>query len=289
MLYAGHRQVAPYGQPLLPLWTILEAAGIQDEATICLDAGDPLSWPGVGSKWLDRSPGGYDWYLGETADAVADPVFTGGVGDLRSTTFWALDGASWFKYDSANEAFMNAWHANGAAYTFMFLVYLADGAADGGLIGATTIPGAMAANVAVVMLTGKLVAIAEDASASKGGFYANSLVTSVDALPAGWHMLAVSVDEAVGAGGGFLYCDGAYLPTAEAGGADTFNSAYAVPGTGSAATTYRLGRWGTYGDLTAVKPISNGSRIMGFASLNKAASKAELDAVWELSRKRLGI
>jgi hypothetical protein len=262
----------------MTLWDILAEAGLQGSAHFCLDAGDALSWSGSGQKWLDRSAGAYDWFRGLDGSAAGDdPSFTGAVGDLTNGTYWSLDGGDFFHYDGANEAFMNAWHHDNAAFTFLALVYVPSGTINGGIIGGSS--NDLSPAVDWYFDAGRQRMIIQNSGAGGGSSW-----TADTAVPAGWHMLAVSTDEAVGAGGGFFYRDGAYDQVAAA---NTFNSAVTAPDGGNAGNVYNIG----YGpsDGSGQVKLPNGVRVMGFAALNAAVSKAALDLVWARARVRLGL
>lgn len=278
MILASHRQTSAPLRGLLPLWDILGVAGLQANAQFCLDAGDAASWPGGGQKWLDRSAGGYDFFLGETASVEAsDPAFVGAAGNLTSGTYWSWDGAGdRFRYDAAPEAFMHGWHKAGATYTFLALVYVAGAPAVASALLATL---DSAANVSGVNWG------VGGGTTKQNIFVLNGstpvLQRAADAAPPqGWHMMAVSINAVGGAGSGFFYQDGSY---AQVGGADTFNAAYSGPAS-SNANGCKIGvDAGNYYSLPA------GTRLMGLVALNRATSKAELDAVWALARRRLGL
>jgi hypothetical protein len=261
---------------LKTLWDILGAASLQGNATLCFDAGDAVSWPGSGQQWIDRSASANNFFVGESASAEGtDPTFTGTVGGLTNATYWALDGGDHFHNAQANAAFMDAWHKDSAAYTFITAVYLPSGAASGGIIGGPR--STATANVSFQLDSGKPTIYVES---PPGG--AAAYVTADASIASGWHMLAVSINEA--AANGFFFADGAYKQVATA---NTFNATYSSPDSGTSTDTYNIG-YGPSNGMGAPH-LPAGSRMMGFTSLNKAASKAELDAVFALLRKRLGI
>lgn len=276
MLFASHHNTGPREDGVLPLWDIMGRAGLQGNATICLDAGDPLSWAGTG-KWMDRTAGGYDFYLGlSSAPESADPAFSGTVGDLTTSTYWNWDQAGdCFSYDAAPEAFMQSWHHDNAAFTMMSLFRLsALPVAWGGLVATVDVTANTDGMVWGVNSSGKLFYRATGAVADI------KMVTMDNALSIGWHMVAVSFNESAGAGGAFFHVDGAYAPVS---GSDTWNASYSTPSTNSC-TGCKIGaELSRYGVMPAT------TRLMGIATINRACTKAELDAVWALARKRLGI
>ena len=103
--------------------SIIDDLGLSTGLQLCLDAGDLASYPGSGQKWLDQAQR-YDFFLGATSGAAADdPTFNGVAGDLKDSTYWALDGTQFFRYDTTNETWMQNLHKNGATYTFVGWVW----------------------------------------------------------------------------------------------------------------------------------------------------------------------
>lgn len=111
-------------RPRDDMLTTLRRLGLTEGLKLCLDAGDSNSWPGSGGKWLDRSGGGYDFFLGTDATAqTTDPTFNGAVGKRSSGEYFSFDGGDYFSYDTTNESWMKALHKAGAV-SFVALVYL---------------------------------------------------------------------------------------------------------------------------------------------------------------------
>jgi hypothetical protein len=281
MLFGTHRQTSAPTGGLQPLWSILAAAGLQSNASFCLDAGDAASYAGTGQTWLDRSAGGFDFWLGPTnGTESADPAFTGAAGDLTLNSYFSFDGGDWFDYDSGAEAFMRSWHAAGAAFTLMALIYVPPGVTWG--VGGKAIFSTLGAS-------GSGIAWGFNANDGRPRFNNTAAVNSTvhdlcaDAtVGAGWHLMALVVAAGV-AGGSFFYRDGAYDPVASS---NTLTLGYS--GAGSSASVGQKLRIG-YGDPSGFVFLPNGIRMMGAAAIARVATKVELDAVWALARQRLGI
>ena len=75
-------------------------ASLTTNLNLCLDAGDIVSYPGTGTKWLDTSGNGYDFLLGSDGTTNA-PKFVGLPGEINS--YWQTSAAQYFTYDSVNE------------------------------------------------------------------------------------------------------------------------------------------------------------------------------------------
>lgn len=276
MIPAGSSGLLMAGGGLKPLWEILASAGLQGNATLCFDAGDLSSWGGSGQQWNDRSSNANHFYLGETSSSESsDPTFTGSAGDLTNAAYWSLNGSNHFHNSLTNAAFMDAWHKAGATYTLITALYLPGGSDSGGIIGGPG--GATTPGISFQLNTGKPVIYVENAGAGTP-----LQVTADSAMSSGWHMLALSITDPGATG--FFYADGSYN---QVSASNTFNAAYSSPASGASSYAYNIGYGPSNG--TGAAHLPSGTRMMGFAALNKAASKAELDTVWALLRKRLGI
>lgn len=255
-----------YGKTLMQ---VLTDATLTTNLKLCLDAGDSASYdPAVQTdKWLDRSGGGYDFCLGSgTGVDASDPTFNGSAGSLQS--YWSSDGGDRFTYDTTNETWMQSLHKNSAIFSCVFFVNSSASSewplfctSDGGTTG-----------ILITLLFGRLYL-----SVLNG----TTTVLSADALNTAlsedrYHMIGVSLNEATGAGGGFLYADGVYD---QVGGSDTFNSTYTSPSAGNAGITASC----FYGAPT-------GSRIAAMAVWQGTAlTKANMDTIWAAMRGRFGI
>ena len=249
----------------LSLYTAITAESLTANLQLCLDAADRDSYPG-GQSFLDRSGNGYDFFLGADGSATStDPTWLG--------TWFESDGGDHFTYDSTNETWMENLHKNNAAFTALFFIYytsdfypLSD---TGGLDDATDIGVEFRVNS-----TGDLILFV--AKGTSG--YVLSLQTDGAVVVGGWNMVAVSLNEATGAGGGFFYRNGAY---AQVAGADTFTSTYASPSASNATRTMVLGK--SYG---AGITIPAAARLSACAFWSSALTKANLDGIFTRMRGR---
>lgn len=99
---------------------VVTRLGLQNGLKLCLDTGDFESFTS-GQSWLDRSGGGYDFFLGTTSGVQAtDPTFNGNPGDLKPSAYWSSDGGDHFRYDTTNESWMNNLHKAAAKFTLVF-------------------------------------------------------------------------------------------------------------------------------------------------------------------------
>ncbi len=265
--------------PVVITPTLIEAittAGLTANLQLALDAGDSNSYSGSGQKWLDTSGNGYDFFLGDDGDAdTDDPTFNGSSGGLSDAEYWSSDGGDFFRYDSANETWMNNTHKNNAAFTIFIAAYLTTGS--------TTFFGTNNGGSGVGLQWNQSgtdknrLVVANGSGTSMDSGFADD-ITPLNT----WVMQAVVVDEAAGAGGGFLWRDGAFNQISSS---DTFNATYTSPSAAAAQHTMAIAAngIGTNGFL------QSGSRLAMFAAFDSALTKTNLDDLFTLVRGRLGI
>lgn len=255
-------------------YTLMQAitnAGLTSNLQLCLDAGDPASYSS-GQSWLDRSGNGYDFFLGADGSGTAtDPTFN----SAGRKSYWSFDGGDYFTYDTTNETWMQNLHKDNANYTLVFFVYKVgvptflmsdnDGSSSTGVLFSARSGGADRIEIFIFNGVGTVLSKTSDSAVP----------------PNAWHMIAVSLNEATGAGGGFFYLDGAY---AQVGGSDTFSSTYSSPSAGSAGSTMHLCSLGT-----GNTPVVTGTLCFATAAWSTALTKANLDAIWTAMRGRFGI
>lgn len=255
------------------LFQVIQTAGLTANLQLCLDAGDPASYTS-GQSWLDRSGNGYDFFLGATSGAEAsDPTLTGTAGVRDS--YWAFDGGDFFRYDTTNETWMQNIHKDNAVFTILSLYYRSTSASADMSTG-TSGSGALATG----FMFGNNGAIQYLLVQNAG---ANVLTVTGDTSISedAYHMIAVSLTEATGAGGGFYYLDGAYN---QVSASDTFTSTYSSPSAGSASFTMEVAACGSGGN-----PFESGDRLSAVAVWSSALTKAQLDVIWALIRGRFNL
>ncbi len=250
----------------------LTQLGLTTNLQFCLDAGDAASYTS-GTSWLDRSGNGFDFFLGADGTVSStDPTFTGPAGNRIS--YWAFDGTQYFTYDTTNEASFQTLHKDNAVLSIVAFVYSVGGATDavcgdtgsaGGQPGIEFRLTGTTLNFIVTRLAGNALSVTGDSAMA-----ANA-----------WHMVAVSLTEATGAGGGFLYMDGAYN---QVSASDTFTSTYSSPSASSAAQTLQIAALGAGGAV-----IDSGARLSAIALSTSAWTKANMDSIWAAMRGRFGI
>lgn len=248
------------------LYDAIVAAGLTTNLQLCLDAGDILSWPGSGLKWLDRSGNGYDFFLGDDGTTNA-PSFVGAIGGRQS--YWLFNGSTYFTYDTTNETWMQNLHKNNAVFSCIDFGYSTDASEP-------IMWGDSAGTTGIYKRTTR-VAVVSNATATVLSKTATTTVTL-----SSWNMSGLSLTEATGAGGGFMYMNGAYNQVA---GSDTFDSTYSSPAAGDASYTMQIG---TIGNNNTISPAN--TRISCLAIWGGTAiSKANMDTLWTAMRVRFGL
>lgn len=247
------------------LYDAIVAASLTTNLQVCLDAGDPASWPGSGLKWLDRSGNGYDFFLG-TDGTTAAPTFVGQSGNKHS--YWLHSGSSYFTYDTTNEAWMQTLHKNNAVLSAVGIVYRSTGA--GAIFGDY-------GNLTTGYAFGQSLSRCQNATAT-----VNSSAGDVTPTNNTWNFSGVSFTEATGSGGGFLYLNGGYN---QVGASNTFDSTYSSPAAGDATSTMQIS---ASGGASSIAPV--GARYACVAIWSGTAiSKANMDTLYAYMNGRYPI
>lgn len=226
---------------------------------LVLDASDSSSYAG-GTKWLDRSGNGYDFFLGADGSATStDPTFNGSSGGQSDAEYFSFDGGDYFKYDTTNETWMDNLHKNNALFTCVSWVYFSNLASIVGLFGTGgnaigNSPGisfrASSGNLGIVVLPSTGI-----------DQFARPFVVPINQ----WVFVGCAVDEA--ANTIRVQLNGTSLSTA---------CTYTNPSASSAAVTMEIGSRGN-----ANQPLSSGSRMAGFAMWEgRALTAAEMLSVY---------
>ena len=240
--------------------------GLTSGLQLCLDAGDALSYTS-GQSWLDRSGNGYDFFVGATSSSEgSDPTFNGTAGRRSSGEYWSFDGGDYFKYNSANETWMENIHKNNAKFTMACWLYIGSTATQSGFAGDYQ--------------TGPIGFIWQHTNTGGIQFLVvnTAFVMQVNGSTATagvWQFHAVSVDEAVGANGGFLLLNLTKV---------SFTSTYASPSSSAATATFEIGSVGG-----AREPLTNTSRMGMFAAWTEALTETQLTAFYMATRGRFGV
>ena len=203
----------------------IRRCGLTGGLKLCLDAGDANSYSS-GQSWLDTSGNGYDFFRGPTVGAEAsDPTFNGTAGQRASGNYWSCDGGDYFRYDSANETWMQNLHKDNAVLTMVAWVYptTAGPIYLWGSSGGTTGSIFYCTSSLLVWLV------------QNGGATVLNIFTAATLNLNAWNFVAASLTEATGANGAILQVNGVQ---------GLFTSTYTAPSAASASYTAELGAAG---------------------------------------------
>lgn len=235
---------APYRPQHVSLFDILVRLGLQQNLRLCLDAGSGASAPPAATKWLDLSGNGHDFFRGTTGSADAtDPVFNGNSGGLSATEFWSFDGGDFFRYDGANETWMQNLHKANAKFTITSWIFGAGADTNNSICGSNN-----NVNTSVGMYfrassaAGTLLFQCHNGSASPS----RSVQSSINNYVVGeWNFCTLSVDEAANTGFFQINNRFQFIPTS-----------YTSPSSGNAGFTFEIGARGN-----AAASFTNGGRM----------------------------
>lgn len=249
---------------------------VETNLVLHLDAADAASWDdGVDSqRFRDMAGGGYDFFRGSDGTVqAADPTFNGSVGGKSSSEYFSFDGSDYFKYDSANEAWMNGLHKNNAKWTLEAWIYFGNVATDQDLMGATS--GFSTEGIRFqVNTSAHPQIIVSNASGSAWGLNTND--ASITITQSAWHQLALSFDEGGGASGSFFVYDGAQ--------GTAFDGSVSSPSASNAGDIYHIAS-----NRIGFAALTNNSRLAIFRAYDTNLSLAQLQQNWSVNRGRFGL
>lgn len=260
-------QPPPIG--LLTLKDALAYIGLSANQTLVLDARDPQSYTPNSQKWLDRTSGGYDFFLGSTVSVQStDPQFIGNYG-TQSVEYFQFDGTMFFRYDTTNETWMNAIHKDNALFTVVAWAYRN----SSGIISLCGTNGDGSG-------TGFGLDLAAGASAPiefgvKNG--ASTVVFDQSTMrtnASGWMFLAYGLNEATGA----RICQ--INGTQET----TTGITYTLPSALAASQTMEIGALGN-----AQAPMASNNRLSCIAIFSSLLTAANLTAIFNQTRGIYGV
>tara|TARA_R110002126_G_scaffold53902_1_gene145983 strand:+ start:2161 stop:3006 length:846 start_codon:yes stop_codon:yes gene_type:complete len=207
-------------------------AELDGNLQFCLDAGSADSYTS-GTKWLDLSGNGQDFFRGPDGNSQR-PVFNGTAGGLSSSEYWSWaddSGAPYFRYDSANETWMNNMHQNNALWSVCWVIYATDTGYANGMIGTTVSNSQHGFNVHLTSGgTSNKFRIRAHA-----GNYTNAInETSADPQVNfnAWNFIGMTISEAAGGTASRWWTDRS--------GEDAFNGTYTSPSSAAATNVLEL-------------------------------------------------
>ena len=246
---------------------------VTDGLVLNLDARDSASYSGSGQTWADLTANGYDYHLGKTGSAEADdPTY-----DAGPPAHFDMDGGDVFGWAGAGSSptEFQAFHKQNANFTIEVWVYTpATWPTNWGICGNKPFGLGNRTGHAFWVLNGNPFFYGEISGTSTSWVTDNAVGTS------GWHQIAVSIDEAAGAGGGFFCVDGAY---SQVSSSNTFNATYSQSGTTDASDLHGFGCIAATasGD---VYEMTSGSSVAIARVYTQALTLAQLQQNWNATR-----
>lgn len=259
--------VVPY-VPDTKLIGLLGQLGMTTGLKLCLDAGDSDSYSS-GQKWLDRSGGGYDFFLGTSSGSDStDPTFSGAAGGQSASEYWSFDGGDYFTYDATNESWMDNIHKNSAKFAICGWVYLTGFSPRVRLCGDIILNATEPGFGIEFTSTGALrLSVLRPTNTS-----VLSVSSTATANTDEWTFFAVQADEA--AGTGILQIGGTQ---------ESVTTTYSSPSASVAGVSLEVARGGS----GAAQPPPNGSRLSSFAAWEGSIpSASDLLALYSASRSK---
>lgn len=249
------------------LLAVIRKLGLTPSLQVCLDAGDAASAPASPTSWLDLSGNAFDFFLGTTGGADAtDPTFNGTTGRLSNGEYFSVDGGDQFRYDTANETWMNAMHQDSALFTLVAWVMFPN------VTAAQTISGTSGNNqTGIRFFINTTPALRVNVRNATAVVYDAGTLTPSASV---WLFCGMAIDEA-GATGSFIINNAveALTPT------------YSSPAAGASTQTMEICASG--GGSTR---MASGGRVAQFAAWSgKALSAGELQALFALTRGKFGV
>ena len=246
-----------------------------------LDAGLSASYGGSGQTWANivTAPAdgsgqtAYDFYRGATNGSEgSDPTFNGSAGANSANEFWSFDGGDYFTLAGSNTTFLNSLHKENAAFTWYGLLRTPTS-----LSGQENLFGTDAqssSNIGMV-INSSAGSLAFGVGNGSGAFSALSSGGFIAAATN--YLIAVSYDEATGAG--LFYRQGAAGKATSA-----ISGSYVSPSASAATYTAQLFAGGN-----AANPATPGMRGWRTGMFNRALTEAQLDALFERYKSKLGL
>ena len=114
------------GSPFL--YDIIRELGLTTNLVGCWDVADLSCYSGSGDNWVDRvDPVNNIWERGQ-GTAAAKPTFNGVAGVPTESTYWSFDGGDYFGEPGTNMTFADDWHKNNGTFSFVYGMYVINGA-----------------------------------------------------------------------------------------------------------------------------------------------------------------
>ena len=203
-------------------------AGLSITPTICLDAGDILSYAGSGQTWDDTSGNANDFFFGADVNAAGDdPTFTGSAGGLSSGEYMSFDGGDFFNLEAANNpAGVETMHKNNAQWWCFGVFYYPSSAAVNYLFSTgNNLNTDIGIGIGVRGDSGDILQCGVGNGVALAALHSSTATMTESA----WNTFGISVDEAGGATASIMHINGTN---------ETFDGTITLPSSSSA--TYKM-------------------------------------------------
>jgi hypothetical protein len=260
---------------------VIEDAAIP-VAVFELDAGLSASYGGSGQTWANivttpadgSAQTAYDLYRGATSGSEgSDLTFNGSAGANSANEYWSFDSGDYFTLAGSNTTFLNSLHKENAAFTWYGFLRTPTSIGNANLFGTNA---QSSSNIGIHLnLTSSGTFSFQAVNGSGAVLNVSSDTGLVD--PGTNYLIALSCNEALGVG--LFYRRGAT-------GKDNtdITGAYASPSASSATYGLQIAAGGN-----AVNPVSTGFQLWRTGMFNRALSEAQLDALFERYKSKLGL
>lgn len=260
--------------PRANMLSVIRRLGLTNGLKICLDAGDGVSYSGSGQTWSDVSGNGHHFYRGETSGSESsDPTFSGTAGRRSNGEFFGFDGDDFLTLASgSNPAWAQNLHKDGAKFTIVVWGFFVGPSTRSDVFGSAIIASQIGINWRfnsshyISFLSARADATPSlNVTASPLGAINNELC-----------MLAISLDEAVGADGGLMVKNG--------GAPYLFNSTYYSPSASNASYLLTISGSSGWYNLPVGSKIYN---LMVWEGV--VLTSGQLQAMFQATRGKFGI
>ncbi len=261
--------------PFPSLQTIISNLGLTSGQQICLDAGDSACYSGSGQQLNDLSGVGNNFARGaSTGTGSDDPTFAGVAGNLSINEKFTLDGGGIFGLiGAANPAAIETMHKAGAKWTILLAInFVHSSSITQQLIGTRGGTGTSRGFVINIQSSTDTLRVL----VGNGG--ASILSVDTATLTPGLNIIAVSLDDAAGAGGSSWMANGV---------TGTWNGALASPASANANSKLEL--CGSGGTGATGAPIAGSAFFAMGLWTGVAMTGAQMSQLYSQLGQRLGL
>ncbi len=271
----------PSEQPPQPtLIQAITSASATANLQFALDAGDINSYSGSGDKWIDTSGNGQDFFRGPDGTTNGqEPTFNGVAGAITVNEYFESDGNDFFRYDQANEPWMETLHKDGALFSTCMWIF------------PTTLTMHLLSSYAGFAATPGIRMFADSSGPNiltwnilGGGFHPLFALSQANTMTTGaWQFIGLSFNEN-GGNVSFMYRNGATVQMSSPGTGFTFNGNASSPSGAAATGPFEIGTNGS-----GTFPQNAGNRFAAIGCWDTPLTVADFDSIFNSTRGRFGL